>query len=152
MAEVPRNFVLLEELEKGEKTGFDPNCSYGLADADDMEMHRWSGTILGPHNTPFENRIYELELYCGEHYPRVPPRVWFCKPRINLPGINQHTGEVNPQEIESPRQGSRQDQAPPTYSIHMVLKRLHSKMARASRRDPKMQQPDEATYYSRPSA
>ena len=65
-AKVPRNFRLLEELEKGEKglgagTAFLSSkvalcadvrateaCSYGLSDGDDLLMSNWNGTILGP--------------------------------------------------------------------------------------------------------
>lgn len=68
-AKVPRNFRLLEELEKGEKglgagmneprnylawritkkvTFFLEACSYGLSDGDDISMSNWNGTILGP--------------------------------------------------------------------------------------------------------
>ena len=65
-AKVPRNFRLLEELEKGEKglgagmtsllSKFDIHadlqtteaCSYGLSDGDDLLMSNWNGTILGP--------------------------------------------------------------------------------------------------------
>jgi hypothetical protein len=65
-AKVPRNFRLLEELEKGEKglgAGMSSvnvswrdlrandsveACSYGLDNGDDLLMSDWNGTILGP--------------------------------------------------------------------------------------------------------
>jgi ubiquitin-conjugating enzyme E2 variant len=65
-AKIPRNFRLLEELEKGEKglgagksatpdkrlinasDTFEEACSYGLDDGDDLSLTNWNGTILGP--------------------------------------------------------------------------------------------------------
>jgi ubiquitin-protein ligase len=46
-------------------------------------MRTWNGTILGPHGTAHENRIYSLKLFCDQHYPEQPPLVKFTS-RIDL--------------------------------------------------------------------
>jgi ubiquitin-conjugating enzyme E2 variant len=45
---VPRNFKLLEELERSEKGHGEMSISFGLADPADTFLTDWNGGILGP--------------------------------------------------------------------------------------------------------
>lgn len=74
---VPRNFRLLEELEKGEKGNLssDGSISYGLEDpTHDTMLNAWLATILGPVNVnptlPIQYILYTVYVrvicaFCG---------------------------------------------------------------------------------------
>ena len=65
---------------------------------DDKDFVNWNGTIVGPANTTFDNRIYFLNIVCGPNYPSTPPACQFTS-KINLPCVNQSNGTVEPSKF-----------------------------------------------------
>jgi len=137
-AKVPRNFRLLEELEKGEKGLGAEACSYGLDDGDDLTLTNWTGTILGPPHSVHENRIYSLKIHCGESYPDSPPEVTFIS-RVNLPCVDQKNGKVNLQNLPSISTWRRD------FTMETILIELRRFMAHPANK--KLPQPPEGTNF-----
>jgi len=135
---VPRNFRLLEELEKGEKGIGDGTVSYGMDDADDMLMRNWTGTIIGPSSTNHDGRIYTLKLFCDLNYPDRPPLVRF-QSRVNMDCVGPN-GQVDPMKFPVLGQWRRE------YTMETVLTELRRQMA--NHHNKKLQQPPEGTTYS----
>jgi len=135
---VPRNFKLLEELEKGEKGIGDGTVSYGLANPEDSMLSSWTGTIIGPPNSVHEGRIYTVHIHCGPDYPTKPPTVKFVS-RINMAGINQQNGTVDPRTFPVLMQWKED------YSIETILMGLRNDMTAAQNR--KLSQPPEGTNF-----
>jgi len=138
-AKVPRNFRLLEELEKGEKGLGAEACSYGLDDGEDLLMTNWNGTILGPPHSTHENRIYSLKIHCGDKYPDQPPEVTFIS-KVNVPCIDQKTGKVDPTKLPCLSQWKRE------FTMETILIELRRYMALPQNK--KLPQPPEGSTYT----
>lgn len=135
---VPRNFRLLEELERGEKGIGDGTVSYGMDDADDIYMRSWTGTIIGPHNTVHEGRIYQLKLFCDKDYPEKPPSVRFHS-RMNMACVNHESGVVDPKKFGVLANWQRE------YTMEHILTQLKKEMASPQNR--KLVQPPEGSFF-----
>lgn len=62
------------------------NC---WGDAVANNINKWRATILGPHDSPYENGIFHLTLEFGENYPFVPPSCKFST-YIYHPNIDKY--------------------------------------------------------------
>eukprot|EP01115_Flamella_aegyptia_P012452 TRINITY_DN6215_c0_g4_i2.p1 TRINITY_DN6215_c0_g4~~TRINITY_DN6215_c0_g4_i2.p1 ORF type:complete len:163 (+),score=12.70 TRINITY_DN6215_c0_g4_i2:75-491(+) len=138
MVTVPRNFRLLEELEKGEKGIGDGMVSYGLADQEDILMSSWNGTIIGPNGTTHEGRIYSLYIYCGDDYPNVPPNVKFIS-RVNLNCVDQDNGEIITSKFNILKNWNK------NYTLETILTELRNQMTTHSNK--KLVQPPEGSVF-----
>mmetsp|Transcript_31544 Transcript_31544/g.80543 ORF Transcript_31544/g.80543 Transcript_31544/m.80543 type:complete len:150 (-) Transcript_31544:223-672(-) len=138
---VPRNFVLLEELEKAEKGVGDMSVSLGLSRSDDIFMSDWQCTILGPLGSPIDGRIISLEIHCSERYPFEPPQVRMQN-KVNYPFVDAK-GMVDPTKLPILKQWDRlhKDQR----RLEAVLVDLKKEFAKPEYKK-NVQPPDGTTY------
>eukprot|EP01002_Notosolenus_urceolatus_P014648 NODE_6340_length_635_cov_9.592150_g5399_i0.p1 GENE.NODE_6340_length_635_cov_9.592150_g5399_i0~~NODE_6340_length_635_cov_9.592150_g5399_i0.p1 ORF type:complete len:138 (-),score=22.89 NODE_6340_length_635_cov_9.592150_g5399_i0:97-510(-) len=132
--EVPRNFKLLEELEK---VG-DGTVTVGLENEDDIMMHQWRGTIIGPPGTVHEGRIYFLSIFVDDNYPKRPPTVRFTS-KINMPSSIKPDGSVDPSKLPVLANWHSE------YTMERILSEIRRDMASPSNR--RLAQPPEGSNY-----
>eukprot|EP00934_Nitzschia_sp_Nitz4_P003949 Nitzschia sp. Nitz4//scaffold91_size79674//26059//26612//NITZ4_005361-RA/size79674-augustus-gene-0.84-mRNA-1//-1//CDS//3329560082//3939//frame0 len=135
---VPRNFKLLEELEKSEKGLGDMAISFGLVDSGDTFLTNWNGGILGPAATQHDGRFYQLHIKCPDNYPAVPPEVRFIS-KINMNCVDSRTGVVKLDKLSAVRNWNR------NMGMEQILQSIRMEMC--SDQNRRLRQPAEGSTF-----
>ncbi|CAG9316260.1 unnamed protein product [Blepharisma stoltei] len=135
---IPRNFRLLDELERGEKGLRDPNISYSLERADDNTLSNWRGMIIGPSGSVHEDRFYSLHFHCSENYPQEAPQVRFLT-KINMNCINKCNGSIDPSQFRILGNWNS------SYTIESILIELYKEMKNICNKN--LPQPPEGEFF-----
>jgi ubiquitin-protein ligase len=83
---IPRNFVLLTELEAAEKGGGDytGDCSIGIdhprnsetgEEEPDVYLKTWQGMIITHPDSRIKEQTIIFSIYCDMNYPDKPPKI-----------------------------------------------------------------------------
>ncbi|MES1915426.1 MAG: hypothetical protein MHM6MM_007372 [Cercozoa sp. M6MM] len=81
----------LRELRKGKTDGVDDEGVW-LRPRDD-QLRQWVAFLLGPPDSPYQDRVFELRVSVPERYPMRPPEMRFVT-RVFHPNVHWQSGEI----------------------------------------------------------
>ncbi|KAL7301155.1 hypothetical protein TKK_0006127 [Trichogramma kaykai] len=95
-------------------------------------LNNLSINIIGPHSSPYEGTLFEMELEIPDRYPFVPPRLKFVTP-VYHPNIDNQ-GRICMDLLKMPPNGGWR----PTISLENLLVAVQSLLGNPNPDDPLM--------------
>jgi len=114
---------LMKEMKESARDG-DPSI---VLAPDGENLYRWSATLRGPEETPFETGTFVVRFVVPESYPLAPPKASFVT-KIFHPNVHFRTGEICLDVLK--------DQWSPAWTLHSVCRAILALM-----RDPEPDSP-----------
>ena len=99
---------------------------------DSDQLNFLSISVIGPHGSPYEGSIFELELEIPDRYPFVPPRLKFVTP-VYHPNIDTQ-GRICMDLLKMPPNGGWK----PTISLENLIVAVQSLLGNPNPDDPLM--------------
>lgn len=96
------------------------------------QLNLLSINIIGPHGSPYEGALFELELEIPDRYPFVPPRLKFITP-VYHPNIDTQ-GRICMDLLKMPPNGGWK----PTISLENLVVAAQSLLGNPNPDDPLM--------------
>ena len=106
----------------------DPPANCAAGPIDEMDLHHWQATIMGPEDSPYAGGVFFLNIQFPTDYPWRPPRCDFIT-KIYHPNINKN-GAMSIDILK--------DQWSPALTISKVLLSISSLLTDANPDDPLM--------------
>ncbi|XP_034191774.1 ubiquitin-conjugating enzyme E2 T [Osmia lignaria lignaria] len=123
-----RSLRLKRELERFARYPTEGISCYPKSD----NLENFVATIIGPHGSPYNGCIFQLEINISERYPFEPPRITFQTP-IYHPNID-NKGRICMDLLNMPPKGSWK----PTVSLKNLLDAVQCLLGNPNPADPLM--------------
>lgn len=74
-------------LKEMKELTLEENSNITAGPIDDSNLYKWSATIMGPKDSPYEGGVFVLDIDFPNNYPFKPPQITF-KTKIFHPNIS----------------------------------------------------------------
>jgi ubiquitin-protein ligase len=103
LARLQREFVL---LQKDPPPGISARPNASNNDGEPTQLTKWTATIEGPRESPFEGVLFQVTLQFPERYPMDPPWCQFAGPWIPFHPNVDGQGRICLDTLKRPPSGS----------------------------------------------